>query len=129
MARDLDASRREDKPNNLTCSLGGETFRCVPTLAFAALIDLAEGGIGRLPFWQFLHAAIDDRDIPKLEATLRRKNNPVSDDEVFDAVNELVEAYTGRPTGRPAELPGGPRKTGRKSKAGSSSPEGSESAA
>lgn len=127
MPRDLEASRREEQPK--TCTLGGETLRCVPTIAFAALIDLANAGIGRMSCWDFLHAAVEDDDIPRLEAVLRRKANPVTGDDIVEAVHDLVEVYSGRPTGRPSESPDGPRSTGRKSKAGSSSEEGTESAA
>lgn len=127
MPRDLEASRREEQPK--TCTLGGETLRCVPTIAFGALIDIATGGLDRITMWNFLHAAVDDKDIPKLEKVLRRKHRPVTGDEILEAVTELVGVYSGRPTGRPSESPDGPRSTGRKSKAGSSSQEGTESAA
>lgn len=101
----------------------------MPTLAFATLIDLAYEGITRVSCWQFLHAAIIDDDIDRLEAVLRRKNDPVTGDEVIDAVHELVDRYSGRPTGRPSESPDGPQTTGPSSKDDSSSPGETESAA
>lgn len=123
-APDFDAARRERarRRTPLTFTLGGEDFTCLAAPLVGDALDLAaapewgeKGAVEALVgFIDALLATDDDRQ--RFQALLRRRDDPIDNEAIFDVGVYLAEQFSTGPFGPPTGSSSGPQPGGGKSK-------------
>lgn len=132
---DFDAARlerrREREPAQFR--LGGETFTCLPVVPIGFALDLATLALGpeddpdiaaAYALTSFIDNVLVDEDRPRFQELLRRRDDAVDPDSLWEIVKWFAEVYAGRPTVPPRDSSSSPPTTGN----GLSSPPGPRSA-
>lgn len=127
---DFDAARRERaaKRDPVRFRLGGKTFTCKPVMPFAWLMDVVANDSGKLTLKErydnsvafLVEVLATEADRKRLHEVLRDGDDPIGEDDIYDAVSQLVGVYAARPTSPSNGSSAGRRRNGAASSNGAS---------